>query len=187
MVPWPWSVRRVLADQAGMLCEALATLARTLRQRLAAAAKEAVRVVVEILLDPPRRRGPPYPQPSWRDPAGWNDDERAWRETDPDPWADDLEEPAREYRDDERDAAAPKRPSRWRVAFAAALEATVIWLRRQKSRLPIFTVLAATVAALSGTPLVAALAALAGTTCSLLVTVEQTTASAADLAGALQP
>jgi hypothetical protein len=183
MVPWPWSVRRVLADQAGMLCEALATLARTLRQRLAAAAKEAVRVVVDILLNPPHRRPAGTPRP-WGDPARWNDDDAASGTSGYDPWDDDSEEPLRDNREE---IPIPKPLPRWRFACAAALEATVIWLRRQKSRLPIVAALAASVAALSGTPLIAALAALAGASCSLFVTVDQTTASAADLAVALQP
>ena len=181
--PWPWSVRRVLADQAEVLCEALATLARNLRQRLAAAAKEAVRVVVETLLVPPRRR-PPGPHRTWREPASWNEEDEAWGSSEDDPWQDDQEEPQRENREE---STMPRPLPRWRFACAAALEATVIWLRRQKSRLPIVAALAASVAALSGTPLIAALAALAGATCSLFVTVDQTTASAADLAGALQP
>jgi hypothetical protein len=175
--PWPPCVRRVLADQAASLCEALATLARGLRQRLAAAAKEAVRVVVDILLDPPRRH------PTWREPASWNRDERSWNESEYDPWQDEPEEPLSEENREEE----PKQLPRWRLAFAAALEATVIWLRRQRGRLPFVAAVTASVAALSGTPLVAALAALAGATCSLLVTVDQTKASAADLAGALQP
>jgi hypothetical protein len=157
--PWSATARRLLARHLHRLRDFFSNLARGLRDRLAAAAGEAVTAVFRTLLE---NAEVPYRPSRYYDP-----DVPSWRYEAEESWRDD---PAEEYAAEPPEQSPP--PSRWRPTLAAALQATAWWLRQPAAGMPgklaVAASLAAGLATWAGMPIAGALA-LAGTVPGLIV------------------
>jgi hypothetical protein len=159
--PWSAAARRMLTLHLQRLGNFFSNLARGLRERLAAAAGEAVTAVFRALLDSAEV---PYRTPGYYDP-----DVPSWRYEAEESWRDD---PAEEYDSEVPEHSPPQPHGRWRPTLAAALQATAWWLRQPTAGVPgklaVAASLAAGLATWAGMP-VAGVLALAGTVPGLIV------------------
>jgi hypothetical protein len=198
-------VGRLLADQAGRLHAALERLAGEVRAAIARAVGqatgEAAREALRVILDGPPERPGGYDRAEERD-GGWGMTRRpTWPlsnpyepyprdryERDPD---DDLEEERRrryEDADQESPADTPadtRRPGRWPRAVAAGCQAAAWWLRRHPGPFALLAAagigIAACVATLASSPLVAGASAAVASALGLLALADAAR-SASDLA-----
>ncbi|HEX5270518.1 MAG TPA: hypothetical protein VFW33_08540 [Gemmataceae bacterium] len=183
-------VGRLVADQVGRLHSALEHLAGEVRVAIARAVGqatgEAAREAIRVILDGPPDR-PRYDRPDARD-GGWGQQRRpTWPaphghepygrdpyEPDPD---DPDDEPRHRYDDADEESradtpAATRRPGHWSRAVAAGCQAAGWWLRRHPGRFAIIAAagigIAAGVATLVSSPLVAGASAAAASALGLL-------------------
>jgi hypothetical protein len=196
---------RVVAGQVGRLHATLerlagevrAAIARAVGQATGDAAREALRVILD---GPPDR--PSYERPDDYD-GGWGSPHRpTWPATRPsEPYArdpyepdpdDDPEEDLRHRYAEDEEASPPadgpvaaRRPGRWSRAVAVGCQAAGWWLRRHPGPLALLAAvgvgLAAGVATLVGSPLVAGASAVAVSVLGLLALADAAR-SASDLA-----
>jgi len=183
---------RVVAGQVGRLHATLerlagevrAAIARAVGQATGDAAREALRVILD---GPPDR--PSYERPDDRD-GGWGQPRRpTWPATrpyepyerdsyEPDPDDDPEEDLRHRYAEDEEgrlpadEPVAARRPGRWSRAVAVGCQAAGWWLRRHPGPLALLAAvgvgLAAGVATLVGSPLLAGASAVAVSVLGLL-------------------
>jgi hypothetical protein len=198
-------VGRLLADQVGRLHAALerlagevrAAIARAVGQATGEAAREALRVILD---GPPARHGyQELPEdrdggwgmsrrPNWPAPHGYEPYSRDPYEPDPD---DDLEEGRRDrYEDADQESPADTpvdvhRPGRWPRAVATGCQAAAWWLRRHPGPFALVAAagigVAACVATLTSSPLVAGASAAVASALGLLALADAA-CSASDLA-----
>src|SRR5262245_209350 len=149
---------RTLAERLDRLNDNLQSLHGRLHEAIASAVgsavADAVRDAVRGLLGGNHAPEPEpvaeYPHDHYRDPDradhGWGDSGGLWPAPDP------RHPPARP----QPEPTPPQKPSRWRDALSAGVQAAVWWLRRQGRRRPIVTTavvaLAAAAAAFLGGP-----------------------------------
>ena len=204
-LPWPFRrAGRVVTSQVGRLHASLerlagevrAAIARAVGQATGDAAREALRVILD---GPPDR--PSYERPDDYD-GGWGSPHRpTWPATRPsepyarDPYEPDPDDDSDEDRwhrgaDDEEsppaDGPTPeRRPGRWSRAVAVGCQAAGWWLRRHPGPLALLAAvgvgLAAGVATLVGSPLLAGASAVAVSVLGLLALADAARA-ASDLA-----
>jgi hypothetical protein len=164
--PWSETARRLLTAHCHRLRDFFSGLARGLRDRLAAAAGEAVAAVLRALLEGTEAPYRPSASPVYRDR-----EVRSWRDEVEDAWE---EEPSEVYVTEPREVPAGP-PSRWRPTLAAALHTAAWWLRRPPAGLPgkfaVIASIAAGLAAVAGVTPSAALA-LAGSALGLIALAE---------------
>jgi hypothetical protein len=150
---WPRSLRQLVRLHLQRLQDFFVHLGQGLRDRLAAAAGEAVAGIFRALLEANEL---PY------QPDGWH----RYHERETPSWRDEIEESWREdYREVHVECESTARAaeqSRWRRSLAAAFQAASWWLRAPATGLPtklaIAASLAASLAAAAGVPLTTALA-----------------------------
>jgi hypothetical protein len=196
-------VGRVVAHQVGRLRAALERLAAEVRAAVARAVGqatgEAVREALAVILDgPPQGSGHHNGLADDRD-GGWGQPRRptwpAARPYDPyerDPYAPDPYEPepddepaSRHAEDDDPpadEAVAAQQPGAWARAVAAGCQAAVWWLRRHPGPFALVAAagigVAAGVATLVGSPLVAGASAVAASALGLLALADAARAAA---------
>ena len=193
---------RVVAGQVGRLHAMLERLAGVVRAAIARAVGQATgdaaREALRVILDGPPDR-PSYERPGDRD-GGWGQPRRpTWPATrpydpherdpyEPDPDDDPEEDLGHRYAEDEEDsppadeAVAARRPGRWSRAVAVGCQAAGWWLRRHPGPLALLAAvgvgLAAGVATLVSSPLVAGASAVAVSVLGLLALADAARAAA---------
>ena len=196
MYPFPLltrPVRRYLQERLEGLHDALASLARRLRESIAAVIGthigEAVRDAVQAALDQRTRASPPRDDPDdWHDSSGEYGEHRSPEfDAPPGLWQGPVHEPTPPVPHD----TCSNGPPRWWSFLPAALQALSCWLRHKKTRRPVLAVLgigtmAGTVALLVS-PIAGALLAAGGTVFTLTGLVDGIRDTVGSLAGAPAP